>query len=78
MMPWLWGQKANGAKAGSRDLQRLLHSYVAMTRPSHLLCLAVPRSALGEGKIADQTVDALTEKGWRLAEIIDGVARWRD
>ena len=78
LMPWLLGQRANGAKAGKQDLQRLLHTYVAMTRPSHLLCLAVPRSALGDGKIADQTVAVLTGKGWRLAEIIDGAARWRD
>ena len=78
LMPWLLGQRANGAKAGKQDLQRLLHTYVAMTRPSHLLCLAVPRSALGDGKIADQTVAMLTGKGWRLAEIIDGAARWRD
>lgn len=78
MMPWLLGQRANGAKAGKQDLQRLLHTYVAMTRPSHLLCLAVPRSALGDGKIADQTVAVLMEKGWRLAEIVDGAARWRD
>lgn len=78
IMPWLLGQRANGAKAGKQDLQRLLHTYVAMTRSSHLLCLAVPRSALGNGKIADQNVAVLTGKGWRLAEIIDGTAQWRD
>ena len=78
IMPWLLGKKANGAEAGKQDLQRLLHTYVAMTRPSHLLCLAVPHSALGERKTADQTVTVLGEKGWRIAEIIDGAAQWRD
>ena len=78
IMPWLLGTKANGTEVGKQDLQRLLHTYVAMTRPSHLLCVAVPRSALGEGKTADQTATVLKEKGWRLAEIIDGVTRWRD
>ena len=78
IMPWLLGKRANGAGVGKQDLQRLLHTYVAMTRPSHLLCLAVPRSALGEGKTADQTVALLKGKGWRLAEIIEGSAQWRD
>ena len=78
IMPWLLGKEANGAAAGNRDLQRLLHTYVAMTRPSHLLCLAVPRSALGEGKTADRTVAVLKGKGWRLAEIVEGAAQWRD
>ena len=78
IMPWLLGSKANRASAGKRDLQRLLQSYVAMTRPSHLLCLAVPRSALGEGKTADRTVAVLKGKGWRLAEIVEGSPQWRD
>ena len=78
VMPWLLGREANGAGVGKQDLQRLLHTYVAMTRPSHLLCLAVSRSALGEGKTADETVAALKGKGWRLAEIIEGAAQWRD
>ena len=78
IMPWLLGKEATGAGAGKRDLQRLLHTYVAMTRPSHLLCLAVPRSALGEGKTADRTVAVLKGKGWRLAEIVEGAAQWRD
>ena len=78
IMPWLLGKKANGTEVGKQDLQRLLHTYVAMTRPSHLLCLAVPRSALGEGKAADQTVAVLRGKGWRLAEIIDGATQWWD
>jgi len=78
MMPWLIGKSANGNGAGARDVQRLLHTYVAMTRPSHLLCLAVPRSALGEAQACDQNITVLKNKGWRVAEIIDGVAQWQD
>jgi len=78
MMPWLIGEKANGAGAGKQDVQRLLHSYVAMTRPSHLLCLAVPRSALGDVQSADQTIKTLQDRGWRIADIIDGEPQWRD
>jgi hypothetical protein len=78
MMPWLLGQKANGSGAGKQDVQRLLHTYVAMTRPSHLLCLAIPRSALGDDQVVDQTVATLKERGWHVAEIVEGVAQWLD
>lgn len=78
MMPWLLGQKTNGNGAGKQDTQRLLHTYVAMTRPSHLLCLAVPRSALGDDQAVDETIATLQERGWHVAEIIDGAAQWRD
>lgn len=77
MMPWLLGQKANRSGAGKQDVQRLLHTYVAMTRPSHLVCLAVPRSALGGDQAVDQSIATLRERGWHVAEIIDGEARWR-
>lgn len=56
MMPWLLGEKFNGKGVGPRNTQRLLHTYVAMTRPSHLLCLAVPRSALGGDQALDQKI----------------------
>ena len=78
MMPWLVGDKANRAGAGKRDVQRLLHTYVAMTRPSRLLCLAVPQAALGDEKTFDQTLATLKERGWRVANIIDGDAQWQD
>ena len=78
MLPWLIGTSANENGAGARDVQRLLHTYVAMTRPSHLLCLAVPRSALGEDQACYQNITILKNKGWRVAEIIDGVAQWQD
>lgn len=78
MMPWLLGEKSNGKGTGSRNTQRLRHTYVAMTRPSHLLCLAVPRSALGSNSTLDKNIATLKGRGWRVAEIADGAARWRD
>ncbi len=79
MMPWLKGQKANRNGAGTRDIQRLLHTYVAMTRPSHLVCVAVPCSSLG-GDQATQTttVTALRQRGWRVAEITGGGVQWHE
>jgi DNA helicase II / ATP-dependent DNA helicase PcrA len=77
-MPWLLGKKKNGAGAGKQDRQRLLHAYVAMTRPSHLLALAVPRSALGGEQDIDETAAELMGRGWRIAELKGGLPVWRD
>ena len=76
MMPWLVGDKVNGQGAGVRDSQRLRHCYVAMTRPSHLLCLAVPCSALGRDTVACDNAEALMNRGWRVAKIVDEAAQW--
>ena len=78
MMPWLLGKKVNGTGAKKQDTQRLLNSYVAMTRPSHLLCIAVPRLALGGDTMIDGNIEMLRSRGWRVAEIVSGTARWRD
>ena len=78
MMPWLLGEKFNGKGSGTRNTQRLLHTYVAMTRPSHLLCLAVPRSALGGYQALNQSIATLKGRGWLVGEIVDGAAKWRD
>ena len=78
MLPWLLGDKTNGTGVGKQDKQRLLQTYVAMTRPSHLVCLAVPRTALGSDQSIDQNVETLKRKGWRIAELVDGSVQWRD
>ncbi|WP_372397764.1 UvrD-helicase domain-containing protein [Azospirillum sp. HJ39] len=49
------------------DAQRLL--YVAMTRPSHLLCVALRASHLGEGKAALGWERRLQDVGWRIEHI---------
>lgn len=49
------------------DSQRLL--YVAMTRPSHLLCVALKSTHLGEGKTANRWERRLEEAGWRIERV---------
>ena len=78
MMPWLLGQRVNGDDAKTRDIQRLLNIYVAMTRPSHLLCLAIPHSSVSGDQGADETITTLRRRGWHVAEIIDGIAQCRE
>lgn len=76
LLPWLLGEKVNGNTAGARDVKRLLQTYVALTRPSHMICLAVPRSVFGDDQALAQYVATLNRRGWRVAEIVDGASEW--
>ncbi len=77
MSSWLLGTKTNESGAGARDRRHLLQTYVAMTRPSHLICLAVRRSTFGNTDAFSEHLDTLRVAGWRVAEIVDGLAQWR-
>ena len=72
MAPWLQGEKVNRSSAGQQDRKRLLQTYVAMTRPSHLLCIAVRRSAFGEGQTFDQHAQKVSQRGWQVLEVVSG------
>lgn len=77
ILPWLLGDKANLSGAGPRDQKRLRQTYVAMTRPSHLLCLAIPLSVLGDSAAArEDKLCVLRKRGWSLAEVKGGRPNW--
>jgi DNA helicase-2/ATP-dependent DNA helicase PcrA len=78
LLPWLLGTKINASGAGIRDRKRLLQTYVAMTRPSHLVCLAIPRFIFGDDDGVTQHVATLVGRGWQVAEIINGSPQWRN
>lgn len=68
LKPWILGERTGGMKTklrgkpeleGSRMLGRLKLHYVAMTRPSHLLCLAMRRDVFIDGEL-----ERLKEQGW--------------
>lgn len=71
LKPWLLGKKSGGSTIrkgktvweGPRILGRLKLHYVAMTRPTHLLCLAMRWDAFDEGEL-----DILTERGWTIID----------
>lgn len=72
LKPWILGERTGGMKKklrgkpeleGSRILGRLKLHYVAMTRPSHLLCLAMRRDAF-----IDSELEILKERGWTTIE----------
>lgn len=63
LKPWLLGAMAGGAKQKVRMLGRLKLHYVAMTRPSHLLCLAMRRDSFDDSEIA-----TLVARGWHIID----------
>lgn len=72
LKPWLLGVKAGGSRLngrgnvvaeGSRMLGRLRLHYVAMTRPTHLLCLAMRKDVFAAGEL-----DILTGRGWTVID----------
>ena len=58
---WLLGGRRHGPRNGSDETRRLRLHYVAMTRPTHLLCLAMKRNAF-----SDDEVTLLEGRGWRI------------
>jgi DNA helicase II / ATP-dependent DNA helicase PcrA len=68
---WLVGKKSGAGTEGPRNVSRLKQHYVAMTRPSHLLCLAMQEDCLSNGDVLK-----LKERGWRVARVTAGGTDW--
>ncbi|CUI53253.1 DNA helicase II [Achromobacter sp. 2789STDY5608621] len=76
LKPWLLGAKTGGSTVnkkgktvfeGTRMLGRMKLHYVAMTRPTHLLCLAMRKDAF-----VDKELDLLARRGWTIIDCCDG------
>ena len=65
LKPWLFGERTGKCKEKVRNLSRLKQHYVAMTRPSHLLCLAMRENAFTPTELAK-----LKSASWRVARVI--------
>lgn len=71
LKPWLLGERAGGSivkKAktvmeGARMLGRLKLHYVAMTRPTHLLCLAMRKDSFAAAELA-----VLQGRAWTIVD----------
>jgi len=68
LLGWVVGNKRNGAGAGKRQLKTLKLMFVGMTRPTHLLCLAMRKRALGEGDAFEENKAKLKSFGWHVEE----------
>ena len=66
--PWLDGTKSGHASSSDRQGRRLKLHYVAMTRPTHLLCLAMKRSTFEEdaGNLKQEMIAKLEQRGWQV------------
>ena len=71
IMPWICCDKEGCSGAKPRNIQRLKIHYVAMTRPTHLLCLAMKRSILENenGETEKDILNKLSDVGWRIFSI---------
>ena len=68
LLPWLCGSPGAGS-ADTRQEYRLKVHYVAMTRPTHLVCLAMKQSTF-RGDPNHELVQKLIGRGWSI--------RWLD
>jgi DNA helicase-2/ATP-dependent DNA helicase PcrA len=71
LSPWLDGRKSGGQSETERQKYRLKLHYVAMTRPTHLLCLAMKQSTFAdnEGALDRDNLLALRSRGWDVQQI---------
>lgn len=67
LVPWLLGKKPKaGADNSGEDaalIERLKLHYVALTRPSHLLCVAMRKDSF-----KDAELDQMRARNWRIVE----------
>jgi hypothetical protein len=66
LLLWLDGTKSGGSTATDRQKSRLKVHYVAMTRPTHLLCLALRKSTIST---KTDLMQKLTARGWVIQDL---------
>jgi DNA helicase II / ATP-dependent DNA helicase PcrA len=75
LLPWLIGERQGsqaprgGRPTGTRELRRLRMNYVALTRSTHVVCLAVPEDSLGSVAERASINSRLEAQGWRIREV---------
>ena len=71
---WLLGNIGT-ERQRDRQSRRLKLHYVAMTRSTHLLCLALPTGTFSD----EEEITTLIELGWQIARVsADGKVEWQD
>ena len=70
LLDWLCGKQRGWAENdGPRRGERLRLIYTAMTRPTHLLCLAMHMKAFKDDLKSDKVAAILRDKGWRIVDL---------
>ena len=71
LKPWILGSRSGKGREGVVNLSRLKQHYVAMTRPSHLLCLAIREDAF-----TTEEITQLRGSTWRVARVNTAGPQW--
>jgi len=66
LLPWLYGSQRGKVSTRVWEESRLKVHYVAMTRPTHLLCLAMRQ---GTAECNDGVIQKLKEHGWAIRRV---------
>ncbi len=67
LLKWVLGSKSGAErKEGPERLARMRLVYTAMTRPTHLLCLAMRQEALGDGQELKTRIGQFQSMGWKV------------
>lgn len=71
LLPWITGLKSGGANEAGQQKDRLKLHYVAMTRPTHLLCVALRLDSFQNkaGQLDQERVDAAKRHGWNVVVV---------
>jgi hypothetical protein len=71
ILDWLCNERRGCSNVGVRIRNRLKIHYVAMTRPSHLLCLAMKKTSIEntDGNANMELCEKLINLGWRLVSV---------
>jgi hypothetical protein len=70
LKPWLLGTNAGRGAAGVRLQARLKQPYVGMTRPTHMLCLAM------RDTFTLQEIEVLKARAWQVARVEQAGVTW--
>ncbi len=70
LLQWICAEKCGAdSRTGIEREERMRLVYTAVTRPSHLLCLALRRDAINQGGAEAETRERLIQLGWTLKDI---------
>jgi DNA helicase-2/ATP-dependent DNA helicase PcrA len=71
LKPWLLGVSNGAGRSNLTTRNSMKQHYVAMTRPTHLLCLAMDAA-----DVSDQEAQALIARNWAVARVTADGERW--
>jgi ATP-dependent exoDNAse (exonuclease V) beta subunit len=70
LLPWILRDECgSGPSTAKEERERMRLVYTAVTRPSHLLCLAMRREAITQDGAEAETRLRLEKLGWTLKDL---------